>query len=657
MKKVVKMSARSKHSLIIAICVLVLVFILLLGIQFYLYYNFLLGNDVAVRINVDREFLDLTKGESAEVKVSAKVFTNPFCETKCNYSFHNLANGENIDSGLYDLKNSEPFSKTYSLKSPITGAGEIFYRFEIHCSSIENFLCYTGTEPFYQNSLVVMRYKDSPENLILKNISRIRLTQLLDNSSYWSDYFQDLNIALQDSNVTISGVGNKIMSAKDFQKEVLGIADIWEREDYIEANRLLEERMQIYNSLNQDFREFKIDSDLAVLEYNALVEKMNSAQLQFMQLVRLSYSDFSLDEAKSMSNNLINARDEFFQMGTMEDKKNYWAVVRESIDRLNGLVEDDNLNGYVRNKSLGIVFAYRNISSLELEEGYNKLFLKEPKEICCLFGDCKECCNGCSSNETLYPVIFLHGHDFSADVSAELNLNIFDNIQRELEKEGYLNAGTMMVNVPEEIPEGIWKRSLLPISVKMSYYFDSVKEEGKLNILQTKKDNIDTYSIRLKNIIESVEKKTGKDKVILVTHSMGGLVARRYVQIFGEEDIHKIIMIAAPNKGITEGIYGYCVTFGEREACDDMNQGSLFLAKIEGQKFMSADAFNIIGIGCETDGLDGDGVVQKQNGFMENAENYYVSGNCSSFTYLHSELLKPDKYPETYELVKKILKN
>ena len=62
----------------------------------------------------------------------------------------------------------------------------------------------------------------------------------------------------------------------------------------------------------------------------------------------------------------------------------------------------------------------------------------------------------------------------------------------------------------------------------------------------------DIAEIYLKPTIDKALKETGQDKVILIAHSMGGLVAREYIQSSGyENDVDSLIMLGTPNEGST----------------------------------------------------------------------------------------------------------
>ena len=170
-------------------------------------------------------------------------------------------------------------------------------------------------------------------------------------------------------------------------------------------------------------------------------------------------------------------------------------------------------------------------------------------------------------------------------------------------------------------------------------------------------ENIDTYAIRLKNLVDIVKYRTGKPKVNIIAHSMGGLVARRYVQLFGEDSVSKLVLVATPNSGIEGSIEGFCTTLGERRECEDMSANSPFMSRLNdptGQP-KQVKAYTITGTGCNTRGLDGDGIVAAASSRLSFARNYDINGTCTLFQQLHGEMLDISKFPETYEIVKEIL--
>jgi pimeloyl-ACP methyl ester carboxylesterase len=288
----------------------------------------------------------------------------------------------------------------------------------------------------------------------------------------------------------------------------------------------------------------------------------------------------------------------------------------------------------------------------ELNSNYT-ISLEEPKEICCLYGDCKNCCDSSCSNKQ-FPILFVHGHKFNKDVSADSNLHSFEAIQKVFDLNGYINSGFIFSH--KGIP-GIWNKFNMPISLTMSYYFDTIKSSSGETMLESKKDSIDTYALRLNDIIREVKQRTGKEKVILITHSMGGLVARKYLQIFGEESVEKLILIMTPNNGIYGKILSYCNILGSEIECNEMNKDSIFINKLNNQDAPKIPVYNIIGLGCDMDGEQGDGVVTNSTAYLPWAKNYYLNGTCNdlSFTVFHTDITYPNKYPELIELLKQIL--
>jgi uncharacterized alpha/beta hydrolase family protein len=326
------------------------------------------------------------------------------------------------------------------------------------------------------------------------------------------------------------------------------------------------------------------------------------------------------------------------------------------------MINQENNTGsyaYLYNNTLILI----NLTKIDLpvtSTNFLQIFsLKEQSSTCCLYNQCHECCNeSCYSDKTKFPVIFIHGHDFSKTVSAEYNLNIFDEMQRALEKDGYLDAGSVLISPDNENLSGILGKVNYPITVKSSYYLDNYQSRDQSIILQTKQDNLDTYAIRLNDIINSVKFKTNREKVIVVSHSMGGLVVRRYMQIFGNNNLYKVILIATPNHGVNGTVLKYCSLFGAKLECDDMAPDSLFLNKLNNAKKPSIQVYNIIGVGCNTDGETGDRVVANKSAYLDYAKNYFVNGTCDepNFQYLHTNMVDPNKNSEVYHLVRDILK-
>ena len=280
--------------------------------------------------------------------------------------------------------------------------------------------------------------------------------------------------------------------------------------------------------------------------------------------------------------------------------------------------------------------------------------LKEKPPQCCTFNRCGACCvNGdCNNDPALFPVVFIHGHAVNSDVSAEYSLEGFNDIQDKLEEDGYINAGTITLYTARDIEKGLWGWTNAPLSIRASYYFDVFKTPENYIIVQTKSENIDTYAVRLKELLDTILSKTNKPKINLVAFSMGGLVARRYVQIFGAENVNKLILIGVPNHGIFGHVADFCPILGEKLECKDMSADSLFINKLNREALPKIPVHNIIGTGCISDDKLGDGIVLEESAYLKGATNYLINGTCKSkIKPLHLELRDINLYPEVYDIV------
>lgn len=284
--------------------------------------------------------------------------------------------------------------------------------------------------------------------------------------------------------------------------------------------------------------------------------------------------------------------------------------------------------------------------------------LKENFPVCCFLGACRICCyNNTCDYPSLFPVIFLHGHAFNKEDSPDYSLDGFNKLQRRFYEEGYIDGGIVLpFSNYSDVSKGEWGIQGKPVVVKTSYYYDVYTEEGQTEDIPQKSENISVYSKRLKEVIDIIKYRTGKSKVNIVAHSMGGLVARRYLQLYGEDSVYKLIMIDTPNNGISGSVNDFCPIVGERKECEDMSTGSTFLKNLNNFISKETKMYTITGIGCAMDYGDGDGVVLSKDSPLPYSQDYKIKGNCSFPSLLHVEMLNTDKYPQVFSLMKDILK-
>lgn len=62
-------------------------------------------------------------------------------------------------------------------------------------------------------------------------------------------------------------------------------------------------------------------------------------------------------------------------------------------------------------------------------------------------------------------------------------------------------------------------------------------------------ENTNPLIVSLKGKIEEIKSQTGAVKVDIVAHSLGGLVAKRYIQKYGSDNVNKFVDIATPHFG------------------------------------------------------------------------------------------------------------
>jgi uncharacterized alpha/beta hydrolase family protein len=289
--------------------------------------------------------------------------------------------------------------------------------------------------------------------------------------------------------------------------------------------------------------------------------------------------------------------------------------------------------------------------------------LPDTPAMCCVFGECMPCCDeGCNDDEDKFPVIFIHGHTVSKLNTPESAMNDFSMMQKKMEEKGFVNAGELDISMnPYEVIEGEWGRNGNPISIRTSYYYIAHYDVAGRTMSIQKSERIENYAIRLREIIKLLKYRTGSDKVNIVAHSMGGLVVREFIDLFGSNDINKIIAVNTPHHGISGKVKALCSVIGASKECDDMKEGSIFLSRLNSKEIPEDVEFHAIrSIGCRMDkGQDGDGIVTEYSAQLDGTESYVIEGKCKDAlqTDLHTNVLSPYLYPETYELIVELLEN
>jgi triacylglycerol esterase/lipase EstA (alpha/beta hydrolase family) len=76
--------------------------------------------------------------------------------------------------------------------------------------------------------------------------------------------------------------------------------------------------------------------------------------------------------------------------------------------------------------------------------------------------------------------------------------------------------------------------------------------------------SIDAYIPAVQRAIDALRRDTGSEKIILLTHSMGGLIARAYLCDHGTENVARVITLGAPHHGTA------LAKFGVSQNCQQM---------------------------------------------------------------------------------------
>lgn len=708
--RILALGKRNKKLLITFVILAVLIFSIVSGLQIYLYLSYLFGNDVFIRLAA-QDTVHVEERSPVALEVFGAVTTNPFCDVSCTMLFKDLSQPA-MPIVLNTTTESKSFSIAYETVAP-AGRGTSWYRAEVKCAATPSTWCSTEGRVVERSVLFTIHHDFHEEQREIIDETGQRLGELTILQELSIEHFAEMvslfpalalaidilevrhayllsNISYLETEWNKGHYSTVLNQLPQIEAEKRSFMDELERLEADIYERINEHNQEVHqtNALVQPVMiehaaRFGLGRDvldtLAILDSHD-IDLTISERVQLLRLVRQQI--FVLNET------VVRVADErrealdvveralcnvgfcrTMPVETIPELCTAISLARQDARIAHGFHEQFNisfmLNGSyftVDNSSGMLPEQCAAASRFALPQLQNTTFSPVRKafsyttfsagSVCCIW-NCTACCDDCSTNSSLYPVVFIHGHAFSYDTHYEYSLDIFTALQKKLEQEGFLNAGAITL-YDQRAEQSSWSTAPVPLTIKGSYYFDTLFQPDSTVLVQTKSENLDTYAVRMKELIDQITYRTDRDKVIIVAHSMGGLVTRRYMQIFGDLQVHKVIFVGTPHQGIEGRIAQLCGFRGARQECRDMTAGSVFLSKLEPQ--VRRPAYNIIGTGCEMEGEDGDGIVLARNAELQGASTIYVEGNCTGLDVLHTQLLSPSRHPAAYEFIVEAVK-
>ncbi|MFH1590496.1 MAG: alpha/beta fold hydrolase [archaeon] len=401
----------------------------------------------------------------------------------------------------------------------------------------------------------------------------------------------------------------------------------------------------------------KVESRLLMQAHDKVFAYLNSSTLPDRAALLRSLASLPYPSPEPLNDSYDLSHDQLIPYAHMhmEFSDNFLAEHCSPVPAPIGL---SNIYDFLSFDDSGVDFLHPDLSLPMIQPPFPES-LTEHVSRCCVSGRCEPCCEeDCESSEN--PILFIHGHAFNEQNTPEFSMGAFAEIQELLMSEGLTNAGVLDLSDQSAlIPANDWGRHPDPVTVRATYYYILQYPIGGYVLTAQKSERIENYAIRLRELVLLLKDRTGRPKVNIVAHSMGGLVAREYLAIFGGADIDKLILVNTPNHGVAGKVRHLCGVLGSPRECDDMTQGSVFLSRLDSRPLPSGiEVHNIRSTGCKMDeGAMGDGIVTLGNAYLGGAIDYVVEGICTDTfkTNLHTEALDPQSYPAIYGLIRDIL--
>ncbi len=269
-----------------------------------------------------------------------------------------------------------------------------------------------------------------------------------------------------------------------------------------------------------------------------------------------------------------------------------------------------------------------------------------------------------------YPILFVHGHSFANQDTTGSSLKTFYSMEQKFINDNLAFRGESIFP-NHNLKAGVYRNKGKPVTFLTTYYSSVLSPDGVF-VNEDDTESIRIYGTRLTEVIKEIKKATGKNKVNIVAHSMGGLVSREHIRQTNGEHVNNLIMIATPNNGVWRRdiqanvwltLGQGCVIGHAGKECDDMLHDSNFLTKLNNEKENEVKIFTIAGkCGFSDVGESWDNVVRVKSVELNNAiDNYvYLCKNENKYSLessFHNAMLNPNEVPDVYNKVIEFLKN
>lgn len=652
-----------KTIVIIFALILVIVFLFFFGTQIYLYLRLLTGNDLVVTVKADSDRFTLAHGENALVQFTVSETANPFCTVACTTALFDVSRGTLIGNQTREGKVPDTYTQEYVLTAPSSGVGQALYNFEIQCHARKTGLCRTDEELRYRNVLLVVNYTYTSAEVVEREAIKKTISDAQGAVTNARMQIERLSSGVLQlpTFIRYAELGQSLERARNdsarLNETLTGAHLLWEQGKEQEAQSVMNGARLALTTLAEETNALKTSIEANLALYTSSISRVTLVEQAFNSHNGTLVSEQTYANASAFVSHAravitpVNSTTSIVPFSqAVAALENEWSTLDAAI-RADAGTGTRVFDLVFPAPPAPVVLATSNVT-------HEPIVFRDPVPQCCVSNTCRACCVGdeCRSLNETYPVVLVHGHTFNKAVSAETSLDTFGGFQHALEQDGFINGGILLLGARANEERGILGQARTPLTFRASYYFDIYHTKEDSSFVETKEDTLDSYAIRLHDTIDTIRYLTNKDKVVIVTHSMGGLVVERYMQVFGDDALDKVIFIGTPHKGISGEALRYCSLLGNSVECRDMDASSLFINKLLTGTKPSVPIYNLIGVGCAMSDQTGDGIVTNASASFEGAHTYYIQGTCTTFTFLHNDLVSVEKYPEVYRIVRNILK-
>ncbi|MBS3110389.1 hypothetical protein J4227_07720 [Candidatus Woesearchaeota archaeon] len=291
--------ARNKHRrrLLISSVAAGVVLLIIILFMFSLKVNFLLKEEMVIRLAPTYQSFSLAHGEQAQLEVESQLDNYWLCRAHCSYFLKDVSQNTILQAGTFNYSNHHKDIFSAILGADKLGYGQSVYTLSLVCSNIPSRLCPSSTIPIERSAIFTVNYRPNPgEQAQIESFKKsyAGIARQLNNATLEFANSRSAIEHLRNANTARLTMSLVLINASlfDYEKMVHESISEYERHNYANAAKILESSSLLEKANAAALEAAKLPGETAnlVSQHNQTIEQLTDVSEQGLFLNTLIFT-------------------------------------------------------------------------------------------------------------------------------------------------------------------------------------------------------------------------------------------------------------------------------------------------------------------------------------------------------------------------------